>query len=212
MEDVTVQHRRLLAAESPDRGRLVDGGLGRRRRRGRLPRACARSCSATRQTMEGSPLANASIDQVSFADGRIGLDRRSLTVGHDRRGHAGRRRRSHRGRRDGEPEPAHEDALRAYTHSASSPRSGSTRSSGRSASRAIVNAVAAGRILNPKTARSQILGGVVLGIGMALHEETFTRPQARPLHEPQHRRVPHPGERRRARHRGRSSSRSTTTR
>ncbi len=37
----------------------------------------------------------------------------------------------------------------------------------------IVVAVAAGRILNPKTARSQILGGVVMGIGMALHEETF---------------------------------------
>ncbi len=36
----------------------------------------------------------------------------------------------------------------------------------------VVNAVAAGRILNPKTARSQILGGVVFGIGMALHEET----------------------------------------
>jgi xanthine dehydrogenase YagR molybdenum-binding subunit len=37
----------------------------------------------------------------------------------------------------------------------------------------IVNAVAAGRIINPKTARSQILGGVVFGIGMALHEETL---------------------------------------
>jgi xanthine dehydrogenase YagR molybdenum-binding subunit len=36
----------------------------------------------------------------------------------------------------------------------------------------VVNAVAAGRIINPKTARSQILGGVVMGIGMALHEET----------------------------------------
>lgn len=36
----------------------------------------------------------------------------------------------------------------------------------------IVNAVAAGRILNTKTARSQIMGGVVWGIGMALHEET----------------------------------------
>ena len=37
----------------------------------------------------------------------------------------------------------------------------------------IVSAVAAGRILNPKTAGSQILGGVVWGIGMALHEETL---------------------------------------
>ena len=38
----------------------------------------------------------------------------------------------------------------------------------------VVNAVAAGRILNPKVAGSQILGAVVGGIGMALHEETAT--------------------------------------
>jgi len=37
----------------------------------------------------------------------------------------------------------------------------------------VVNAVAAGRILNTKTAHSQIMGGVVWGIGMALHEETL---------------------------------------
>jgi xanthine dehydrogenase YagR molybdenum-binding subunit len=36
----------------------------------------------------------------------------------------------------------------------------------------VVSAVAAGRILNPKTARSQIMGAVVGGIGMALHEES----------------------------------------
>ena len=36
----------------------------------------------------------------------------------------------------------------------------------------VVTAVAAGRILNPRTARSQILGGVVWGIGMALEEES----------------------------------------
>jgi xanthine dehydrogenase YagR molybdenum-binding subunit len=38
----------------------------------------------------------------------------------------------------------------------------------------VVSAVAAGRVINPKMARSQILGGVVWGIGMALHEETQT--------------------------------------
>jgi xanthine dehydrogenase YagR molybdenum-binding subunit len=37
----------------------------------------------------------------------------------------------------------------------------------------VVNAVAAGRILNSKTARSQVMGGVVWGIGMALHEEAL---------------------------------------
>jgi xanthine dehydrogenase YagR molybdenum-binding subunit len=37
----------------------------------------------------------------------------------------------------------------------------------------IVSAIAAGRILNTKTAHSQIMGGVVWGIGMALFEETL---------------------------------------
>ena len=36
-----------------------------------------------------------------------------------------------------------------------------------------VSAVAGGRIVNPKTARSQILGGIVWGIGMALEEESL---------------------------------------
>jgi xanthine dehydrogenase YagR molybdenum-binding subunit len=36
----------------------------------------------------------------------------------------------------------------------------------------VVNAVAAGRVVNPITARSQVLGGVVWGIGMALEEES----------------------------------------
>lgn len=36
----------------------------------------------------------------------------------------------------------------------------------------VVVGVAAGRILNPKTARSQVLGGVVWGISMALEEES----------------------------------------
>ncbi len=37
----------------------------------------------------------------------------------------------------------------------------------------VVSAIAAGRILNARTAHSQIVGGVVWGIGMALHEETL---------------------------------------
>lgn len=37
----------------------------------------------------------------------------------------------------------------------------------------LLAAVAAGRIINPKTARSQVLGGLVMGMGMALHEESL---------------------------------------
>jgi xanthine dehydrogenase YagR molybdenum-binding subunit len=35
---------------------------------------------------------------------------------------------------------------------------------------------AAGRILNPRTARSQFLGGMIMGMGMALHEEGVLDP------------------------------------
>lgn len=41
----------------------------------------------------------------------------------------------------------------------------------------VVSAIAGGRILNPKTARSQILGGVVWGIGMALEEYSVMDPK-----------------------------------
>jgi xanthine dehydrogenase YagR molybdenum-binding subunit len=38
----------------------------------------------------------------------------------------------------------------------------------------VVSAIAAGRIINAKAARSQIIGGVVWGISQGLHEETQT--------------------------------------
>ncbi|HEX4449121.1 MAG TPA: xanthine dehydrogenase family protein molybdopterin-binding subunit [Polyangiaceae bacterium] len=41
----------------------------------------------------------------------------------------------------------------------------------------VVSAFAAGKILNAKTARSQFLGGIVWGIGMALHEHTVRDPR-----------------------------------
>lgn len=37
----------------------------------------------------------------------------------------------------------------------------------------VVSAIAGGRIINPKTARSQIIGGIVWGISHALHEESI---------------------------------------
>ena len=41
----------------------------------------------------------------------------------------------------------------------------------------VTSAFAAGRILNAKTARSQVMGGIVMGIGMALLEETVFDPR-----------------------------------
>lgn len=40
-----------------------------------------------------------------------------------------------------------------------------------------VSAINCGRILNPKTSRSQMMGGVIIGIGMVLMEETVLAPQ-----------------------------------
>lgn len=40
-----------------------------------------------------------------------------------------------------------------------------------------VAVTAAGKILNPKTSRSQIIGGVIWGVGMALHEESILDPR-----------------------------------
>ena len=37
--------------------------------------------------------------------------------------------------------------------------------------RRMLGVFASGRILNPKTARSQLLGGMIWGVGTALHEE-----------------------------------------
>jgi xanthine dehydrogenase YagR molybdenum-binding subunit len=41
----------------------------------------------------------------------------------------------------------------------------------------VVSVMNCGRVVNPKTARSQIMGGVVMGIGMALTEETAYDPK-----------------------------------
>jgi xanthine dehydrogenase YagR molybdenum-binding subunit len=41
----------------------------------------------------------------------------------------------------------------------------------------LVGAFAAGRILNPKTAHSQLIGGMVWGIGQALHEHSVRDPR-----------------------------------
>jgi xanthine dehydrogenase YagR molybdenum-binding subunit len=74
---------------------------------------------------------------------------------------------------ESEPDPGFEGRFASYAHSAVFAEVRVDADFGTVRVTRLVNAVAAGRILNPKTARSQVLGGVVWGIGMALHEETF---------------------------------------
>ncbi len=70
-----------------------------------------------------------------------------------------------------EPPTAHEN-YSLYTHSAVFAEVRVDEDLGSVTVPRVVSAVAAGRVLNPKTARSQIVGSIVGGIGMALQEES----------------------------------------
>lgn len=123
--------------------------------------------------MEGSPLANAGVDHVRFRGGRIELasdPSRSVAIGDAMRA-AGIDRIE--AEETASPDASVQKRYAGYTHSAIFAEVKIDEELGVVRVTRIVNAVAAGRILNLKTARSQILGGVVFGIGMALEEETL---------------------------------------
>ena len=61
----------------------------------------------------------------------------------------------------------------------------------------LLGVFAVGRIINAKTARSQLLGGMTMGLSMALHEESVLDPRFGDYVEPRLRRVPHRDQRRR---------------
>jgi xanthine dehydrogenase YagR molybdenum-binding subunit len=122
--------------------------------------------------MSGSPLAGATLDDVVFADGRIHHAEdatRAVSVAD-----AMRAGKSDRIEKEAKAEPTKDDKHSRYAHSAVFAEVKVDAELGVIRVTRVVSAVAAGRILNPKAARSQILGAVVGGIGMALHEETLT--------------------------------------
>ena len=138
------------------------------------------ACDSVRRTLfkhaqkvERSPFATMTIDAVSFAGGRIELTadpsfyvtvQDAMRVGGVDRIEAGET-----------ASPSKIDQLRytGYTHSAIFVEVRVDEDLGAVRVTRVVDAVAAGKILNPKTARSQVIGGVVWGIGMALQEETM---------------------------------------
>ena len=121
--------------------------------------------------MPGSPLADATIDDVVLANGKL-VSRRDATRAvsmTDAMRHGGVDRITQE-----QPTRFADDRKHAHnTHSAVFAEVRVDEQIGVIRVARVVNAVAAGRILNPKTARSQIMGSVVWGIGMALHEETL---------------------------------------
>src|SRR5205085_1392828 len=124
------------------------------------------------QKPAGSPLAGAALDDVVFADGKI---RRSDDSGREVSvADAMRAGKVDRIEKEATAEPNEDSRYSHYTHSAVFAEVKIDEELGVIRVTRVVSAVAAGRILNPKVAGSQILGAVVGGIGMALHEETAT--------------------------------------
>ncbi|HVY59334.1 MAG TPA: xanthine dehydrogenase family protein molybdopterin-binding subunit [Xanthobacteraceae bacterium] len=122
--------------------------------------------------MPGSPLAGANLDDVVFTEGRIRLksdESREVSVTD-----AMRAGKADRIEKEASAAPNRESKYAHVTHSAVFAEVKVDEQLGVIRVTRVVSAVAAGRILNPKTASSQILGAVVGGIGMALHEETLT--------------------------------------
>ena len=123
------------------------------------------------KTMPGSQLAAAKADGVALIDGKI-VDkkdtRRSVSIAD-----AMRHGRLDRIERESTNTFDNGNSRARNTHSAIFAEVRVDEELGVIRVSRVVDAVAAGRILNSKTAHSQIMGGVVWGIGMALHEETL---------------------------------------
>jgi xanthine dehydrogenase YagR molybdenum-binding subunit len=120
----------------------------------------------------GSPLANAAPQDVVLAGGSI-VSKRDPTISVSI-ADAMRRGRVERIEREASNAPNQDETYARNTHSAIFAEVKVDEQLGVIRVTRVVSAVAAGRILNAKTARSQVLGSVVMGIGMALHEETLT--------------------------------------
>jgi len=126
---------------------------------------------ALAQQISGSPLADVGADDVVFADGALVAkaepDQRVPVVDIIR--HSGQECLE----RETTAKPVQNEKYSRNTHSAMFAEVKVDAQLGVIRTTRIVSAVAAGRILNTKTAHSQIMGAIVGGIGMALEEETL---------------------------------------
>jgi xanthine dehydrogenase YagR molybdenum-binding subunit len=173
LEDVTTRIGESTLPTSP-----VEGGSWTAASNGSAVQA---ACEAVKKTlfkhakkMANSPLADSKIEDVEVKEGRIFRTDdpgRGLTIAEVM--HAADLTEIEEQGKVG-PDLLQMMKYISYTHSAVFAEVRIDEDLGVVRVTRIVCAAAAGRILNPKTARSQILGGVVMGIGMALHEEAMT--------------------------------------
>lgn len=135
-----------------------------------VQQACAAlksKCLELARQLPTSPFANAQLTDVRIADGHLHCSAGSLALADIVAVHGPLEVQV-----DAEPENAREQYATA-THSAVFVEVQVDEALGTIRVTRVVSAIAAGRVVNPKTARSQILGGVVWGISMALHEESL---------------------------------------
>jgi xanthine dehydrogenase YagR molybdenum-binding subunit len=124
------------------------------------------------QKMDASPLAKARIEDVTFADGEIRVTAdpiKAVTFAEAMRAGGVERIEEETASL---PDMAAQSKFTMNTHSAVFVEVKVDEELGAVQVTRVVSAIAGGRILNPKTARSQIMGAVVWGIGMALEEES----------------------------------------
>lgn len=124
------------------------------------------------QQMPRSPFADAKFADVVFADRTLRLrDKPEVSVAiHEVMRHAGLDRLD--GAHDNEPDDSKQKHYTRNAHSAVFVEVEVDDAVRMLRVSRVVIAAAAGRILNPKTARSQVIGGAVWGIGHALHEKS----------------------------------------
>ena len=123
--------------------------------------------------MDDSPLANVDFERVAFADGRIAVaddPARGVALVDVMRAAGVEKLEA---TASAAPDKDFNATYEAYTHSAIFAEVKVDEELCQVRVTRIVSAIAAGKVLNPKTARSQILGGVVMGIGSALEEESM---------------------------------------
>ena len=121
--------------------------------------------------IKNAPLKDAELEDVTFVDGEIrmrGDASRAMSLTDVLHG----LNKPIRSEVTSRPNPQVDKRYSHYAHSAIFAEVRLDEELGMLHVKRVVSAVAAGRILNPKTARSQIVGAVIGGIGMALHEET----------------------------------------
>jgi xanthine dehydrogenase YagR molybdenum-binding subunit len=133
-------------------------------------RAVQKELLGLAKRMRGSPLVGAKLEEVIFTEGMIRHrddEARAVSIAA-----AMRAGKVDRIEKNASAAPNEKSKFSHSTHSAVFAEVKVDEELGVIRVTRVVSAVAAGRILNPKVARSQILGAVVGGIGMALQEET----------------------------------------